>query len=51
VLLLMVVVKYTVEMASDGMIYVSSFKKIGSGIQVILKLLSRQSERLQCWYY
>jgi hypothetical protein len=31
--------KYTVEMASDGMICVPSFMKIGSGIQVILRLL------------
>jgi hypothetical protein len=38
--------KYTVEVASDGMIYIPSFMKIGSGIQVIFKLLSRQSERL-----
>jgi hypothetical protein len=38
--------KYTIEMASDGMIYIPSFMKIGSGIQVILRLLPRQSERL-----
>jgi hypothetical protein len=31
--------KNTVEMASDVMIYVPSFMKIGSGIQVILRLL------------
>jgi hypothetical protein len=43
--------KYTVEMASDGMIYVPSFMKIGLGLQVILRLLPAQSERLQCWYY
>jgi hypothetical protein len=43
--------KYTVEMASHGMIYIPSFMKIGSGIQVILRLLLRQSERLQYWYY
>jgi hypothetical protein len=43
--------KYTVEMASDGMIYVSSFMKTGSGIQVMLRLLPRQSGRLQCWHY
>jgi hypothetical protein len=42
---------YTVEMASDGMIYIPSFMKIGSGIQVILMLLPQQHERLQCWYY
>jgi hypothetical protein len=35
-----------VEMASDGMIYtyVPSFRKTGSGIQVILMLLPQQSE-------
>jgi hypothetical protein len=38
--------KYTVEMTSDGMIYIPCFMKIGSGIQVILSLLSRKSERL-----
>jgi hypothetical protein len=42
--------KYTVEMASEGMIYVPSFMKIALGIQVILRLIPRQSERLQCWY-
>jgi hypothetical protein len=31
--------KYTVEVASDGMIYVPSFIKISLGIPVILKLL------------
>jgi hypothetical protein len=44
-------VKYTVEMASDGLIYVPSFMKIRSDVQVILRLLPRQSERLQCWCY
>jgi hypothetical protein len=43
--------KYTVEMASYSMIYVLSFMKIGPGIQVMLRLLPRQSERVQCWYY
>jgi hypothetical protein len=33
-------------MASDGMIYVPSHIKIGSGIQVILRLLLQQFERL-----
>jgi hypothetical protein len=42
--------KCTAEMASDGMIYVSSLTKIGSGIQVIFRLLPLHSERLQCWY-
>jgi hypothetical protein len=38
--------RYTVDMALDGMIYTPSFMKIGSGIQVILRLLLRQFERL-----
>jgi hypothetical protein len=37
---------YTFEMASDGMIYVPSLMKIDSGIQVILRLIPRQIERL-----
>jgi hypothetical protein len=41
--------RYTVEMASDRMIYIPSFIKIGSGIQVTLRLLHQESERLQCW--
>jgi hypothetical protein len=41
--------KYTVKMASDGTIHVPSFMKIGSGIQVILRSVPRQSEMLQCW--
>jgi hypothetical protein len=40
--------KYTDEMATDGMIYVPSSMKIDSGIQVILRLFPRHSERLQC---
>jgi hypothetical protein len=38
--------KYAVEMASDGMIYLPSFIKTGMGIQVVLRLLPGQSERL-----
>jgi hypothetical protein len=34
--------KYAVEMGSGGMIYIPSFMTIGSGIQVILRLLPRQ---------
>jgi hypothetical protein len=37
--------KYTIEMASDGMIYVSHFMGTSSGIQIILKLLPQQSEK------
>jgi hypothetical protein len=39
--------KYTVEMVSDGIIYLPSLMKTDSGIQVILRLLPRQPERLQ----
>jgi hypothetical protein len=38
--------KHANEMASAGMIYISSFMTIGSGIQVIL--LPQKFERLQC---
>jgi hypothetical protein len=31
--------KYIVKMASDGMMYIPNFMKIGLGIQVILALL------------
>lgn len=30
---------YIVDMTTDGMVYTPSFMKIGSGIQVILRLL------------
>jgi hypothetical protein len=33
--------KYTVEVASRDMIYISSFMKIGAGIQVILRFCLR----------
>jgi hypothetical protein len=42
--------KYTVEMASNGTIYIPSFIKSGSGVRVRLRLLPRQSEMLHCWY-
>jgi hypothetical protein len=38
--------KYTVEMASGGMIYIPSLMTIGSGIRVILRALPKQFERL-----
>jgi hypothetical protein len=38
--------RYAVEMACDGVIYIPSFMKIDYGIQVILRLLLRQFERL-----
>jgi hypothetical protein len=37
--------RYIVETASDGMTYILSSMKIGSNIQVILRLLPRQFER------
>jgi hypothetical protein len=43
--------KHAVEMASGGMIFIQSFVKIGSGTQVILRLLLQQPERPQYWYY
>jgi hypothetical protein len=43
-------VKYATEMGSAGVIYIPSFMAICSGIQVVLRLLPRKFERLQCWY-
>jgi hypothetical protein len=43
--------KYTVEMSSGGMTYMPSFMTIGSGVQVILRVLPQQLEMLQCSYY
>jgi hypothetical protein len=43
--------KYSVQMAADGMIYIQSFIINGLGMKVILRLLSQQLERPQCWYY
>jgi hypothetical protein len=43
--------KNATEMASGGMTYIPSFMTIGSGIQVISRLLLQQFERLQCSYY
>jgi hypothetical protein len=39
-------IKYVVEMASDGMIHISGTIMIGSDIQIMLRLLLQQSERL-----
>jgi hypothetical protein len=36
---------------SDGMIHMPTLKTIGSGIRVILTVLSQRFDRLQCWYY
>jgi hypothetical protein len=38
--------KYTVEMTTGGMIYIPSFITIVLGIQVTLRLLPRQFEKL-----
>jgi hypothetical protein len=38
--------KYAVEMASDGLMYVPSLMKIDSGIRVMLRVLSQQFQRL-----
>lgn len=43
--------KYAVEITSDGMIYMSRFMETCLVILVILRLLPRQSERLQFCYY
>jgi hypothetical protein len=40
---------YAIEMASGGMIYIPNFMMTGSDIQVVLRLLPIQFERLQCW--
>jgi hypothetical protein len=38
--------KYAAEMVSGGLIHIQSFMTIGSGIQVILRILPQQLERL-----
>jgi hypothetical protein len=43
--------KFAVEVAPGGIIYIPSFMTIGSGIQVILRSVPQQFETLQCWYY
>jgi hypothetical protein len=43
--------KYLVEMASDTVIYIPSFTKIDWDVEVIFRLLRRQSKKLLCWYY
>jgi hypothetical protein len=44
-------VRCAVESASYRMAYRPRSVTMGSGSQLILKLLSQQFERLQCWYY
>jgi hypothetical protein len=43
--------KYAVDMGSGGMIYIPSSITIRWAIQVLLRLLPQQFERLQWWYY
>jgi hypothetical protein len=44
--------KYAVEVASCGMIYIQSFiKSFQTFRYLILRLLHKTFERLQCWYY
>jgi hypothetical protein len=43
--------KYADEIAPDGMMYILRFTTIHSGIEVTLRLLSQQYERLHCRYY
>jgi hypothetical protein len=43
--------RYTTEVISGGVTYSPSFMKIGSDIQVILRLSPQQFQRLQCVYY
>jgi hypothetical protein len=47
------IIGHIVQMASDDMIYsyLPSFMKIGLDNQVIIRLLPRYSERLQCLHY
>jgi hypothetical protein len=39
------------ELIRGCMIYVPDFMPISSGIQLILRLLPQQFQRLMCWYY
>jgi hypothetical protein len=43
--------KYAAEMASSGIVDIPIFRTIISGIEVLLRLLLKQFERLQCCYY
>jgi hypothetical protein len=40
--------KYPIEMATAGIIFLPDIMKMGSGIQVILRLLLQQFEKM--WY-
>jgi hypothetical protein len=41
---------YITKMTLGGMIYIPKSTTIVSGIQIILSYLTKQLERLQCWY-
>jgi hypothetical protein len=43
--------KYIVDMASAGMIYIPGFMKIGVDFEAVFRFFHQQFERLQCWYY
>jgi hypothetical protein len=43
--------KCVLEMVFGGMIYLPSFMKIGSAIEIISRLLPKEFDRVQCWYY
>jgi hypothetical protein len=43
-----VFVRYAVESISYNMVFIPNFVMMGSGIQVILGLLSQEFKRLQC---
>jgi hypothetical protein len=38
--------KYTIKMPPSGMIYISSFMKIGTGIEASIKILAQQCGQL-----
>jgi hypothetical protein len=43
--------KYGFELPPCGMIFLQSFMKIGTSIQVMSRLFSPRFEMLLCWYY
>jgi hypothetical protein len=44
-------VRYAVQSASNGLVFVPSFMTVSSGFEVTLRLLPQQSEGLQCLYH
>jgi hypothetical protein len=45
------VYRVSIQMASGGMTYIQRLIMIGSGIQIMLRLIPQQFEKLQCLYY